>query len=234
MAMLASSIAEDLRAAIAGARYLPGDKLNEVAVASHYKVSRNTLREAFVTLAAEQLLVKIPNRGVFIASPDIDYIVDLYRARANIEPAAALWGEFLDVDYLVEQTNLAVQALNDSDMEALSTCNQNFHRALVNGVGSPTMDKEMSNLLARMRLTFLQVLPLYPELHAENVQENVKVAQLLARDKRYEAAEMLRSNMMMNLYRIISVLRTAEHTRQYPAGAPHAVAPEDPQVPPVA
>lgn len=52
-------------------------------------------------LAAEQLLVRIPNRGVFIATPDVDYIVDLYRARAIIEPAGALWGESLDVSYLL-------------------------------------------------------------------------------------------------------------------------------------
>lgn len=71
------------------ARYLPGDKLNEVEVAAQYDVSRNTLREAFATLAAEQLLVRIPNRGVFIATPDVEYIMDLYRARAIIKPAGA-------------------------------------------------------------------------------------------------------------------------------------------------
>ena len=78
--MFASTIAEDLRDAIGKARYLLGDKLNEVEVAAQYDVSRNTLREAFATLAAEQLLARIPNRGVFIATPDVEYIVDLYRA----------------------------------------------------------------------------------------------------------------------------------------------------------
>ena len=100
--MLARTIAEDLRYAIGKARYLPGDKLNEVEVAAQYDDSRNTLREAFAPpLAAEQLLVRIPNRGVFIATPNVDCIVDLYRARAIIEPAGALWGESLDVSYLL-------------------------------------------------------------------------------------------------------------------------------------
>lgn len=48
--MLARTIAEDLRYAIGKARYLLGDKLNEVEVAAQYDVSRNTLREAFAPL----------------------------------------------------------------------------------------------------------------------------------------------------------------------------------------
>lgn len=114
--MLASTIAEDLGDTVGKARYLPGDKLNEVEVAAQYDVSRNTLREAFATVAAEQLLVSIPNRGVFIATPDVDYIVDLYRARVIIEPAGTLWGESLDVSYLLSVTHNSIESLNQSDL----------------------------------------------------------------------------------------------------------------------
>ena len=160
--MLARTIAEDLRDAIGKARYLLGDKLNEVEVAAQYDVSRNTLREAFATLAAEQLLVRIPNRGVFIATPDVEYIVDLYRARAIIEPAGALWGESLDVYYLLSVTHNSIVSLRTGDLEALDENNQKFHRALVTAAGSHTLNQEMNNLLARIRLSWLQVLPSYP------------------------------------------------------------------------
>ena len=213
--MLASTIAEDLRDAIGKARYLLGDKLNEVEVAAQYDVSRNTLREAFATLAAEQLLVRIPNRGVFIATPDVEYIVDLYRARAIIEPAGALWGESLDVYYLLSVTHNSIVSLRTGDLEALDENNQKFHRALVTAAGSHTLNQEMNNLLARIRLSWLQVSPSYPSLHSKNVEENAKIAELLASGQRYETAELVRTNLMINLYRILGALRTAQNGRKH-------------------
>lgn len=175
----------------------------------------NTLREAFATLAAEQLLVRIPNHGVFIATPDVDYIVDLYRARAIIKPAGALWRESLDVSYLLSLTHNSIESLKQGDLEALGENNQKFHRALVTAAGSLTLNQEMNNLLARMRLSWLQVLPSYPSLHTKNVEENAKIAKLLAAGQRFEAAELVRTNLMINLYRILGALRTAQNARKH-------------------
>jgi len=89
-------------------------------------------------------------------------MVDLYRARAIIEPAGALWGESLDVSNLLSVTHNSIESLNQGDLEALGENNQKFHRALVTAAGSQTLNQEMNNLLARMRLSWLQVLPSYP------------------------------------------------------------------------
>lgn len=81
--------------------------------------------------------------------------------------------------------------------------------------GSHTLNQEMNNLLARIRLSWLQVLPSYPSLHSKNVEENAKIAELLASGQRYEAAELVRTNLMINLYRILGALRTAQNGRKH-------------------
>lgn len=62
----------------------------------------------------------------------------------------------------------------------------------------------MSNLLARMRLTFLLVIPRYPQLHAEHIQGNVDVATLIAEGKREEATTRLRDSLLETCDTILS------------------------------
>ena len=46
--------------------FLPGDKIVESDLARRYGVSRNTLREAVAFLQASGILMKVPNKGVFV------------------------------------------------------------------------------------------------------------------------------------------------------------------------
>ncbi len=92
--MLSQSVASAIRDAISAGEFQPGQQLSEVKAAERFKCSRNTLREAFTELTSERLVERIPNRGVFIATPDTDYVKDLYLARMALEHAGVLWGDF--------------------------------------------------------------------------------------------------------------------------------------------
>ena len=93
-------VAAVLRARIADGQLLPGSKLSEHALAAALGVSRNTLREAFTVLDRELIVTRIANRGVFVASPGLAEVREMYRVRRMIEPAAAMWGPALDIDAL--------------------------------------------------------------------------------------------------------------------------------------
>ena len=199
--MLADSVASALRAAISEGDYMPGQQLNEVRVAERFECSRNTLRESFAMLAAERIVERIPHRGVFIATPDEDFVRDLYLARAAIEPAAARYGTFPDPGELVLLTESAL--LSDAPLPLL---NQRFHQQLVAGLDSPTLDRTMSHLLARMRLTFLLTLERYPQIHDNHVQPNIELAHLIARGERDAAADACRADLMRAMDSILRVL----------------------------
>lgn len=199
--MLADSVASALRAAISEGDYMPGQQLNEVRVAERFECSRNTLRESFAMLAAERIVERIPHRGVFIATPDEDFVRDLYLARAAIEPAAARYGTFPDPSELVFLTESAVQAGAPRPL-----LNQRFHQQLVAGLGSVTLNRTMSHLLARMRVTFLLTLERNPHIHDEHVQSNVDLAHLIAQGERDAAADACRADLMRAMESILRVL----------------------------
>lgn len=157
-------------------------------------------------LNAEGLVERIKNRGVFIATPDAEYVRDLYRARAAIEPSGVKWGENIDVQALLDMTAEAFEAREAGDHLRVSAINQRFHGALVAGIGSPTLDEAMGNLLARMRLTFMRVLPEYPRVHDDHVEGNARIVRLIADGQREKAAVEIHDSLLATCERILHYL----------------------------
>ena len=139
--MLSQSVASELREAISAGEFQPGEQLSEVKAAERFNCSRNTLRESFTRLAAERIVEHIPNRGVFLATPDADYIRDLFAARAAIEPAAVRWGKFADAPSLVALTSSAFDHVARGEHNEVSSINHQFHRKLVASLDSPTLNE---------------------------------------------------------------------------------------------
>ena len=208
--MRAQSVAAALRQAVSAGEYSPGEKLNEVIVAEKMGISRNTLREGFASLTAEGIIDRIPHRGVFIASPTAADVLSLFRARAVVEPGAVLWGTELDVDALDRIVSTA-EAAETADVEsvdsvdsvesvdsaaAIALANQEFHRTLVGAAGSALLDEEMDRLLARMRLVFLAVERVRPNLHGDFVAVNRQIVTMLRDGDRDAAAAMLRASLV--------------------------------------
>lgn len=193
--MRAHKLVTSLREAISAGKYAPGQKLNEEVLSAEYDVSRNTLREAFGTLEGEKLVTRILYRGVFIVSPDADDIRDLYTAREMIEPGVLLWAELIDVDKLAAIVERAHSAGEAGDVRGVADANQEFHRALVDASGSPSLSEIMDQLLARMRLVFLRMLEHHPDFHGPYVDVNETVTQLLRAGDRQAAADALRRSL---------------------------------------
>ncbi|MFI8421754.1 GntR family transcriptional regulator [Streptomyces sp. NPDC085479] len=70
MPTLRDTIAEDLRTQITTGRLKPGDRLpSEPRLATHYKVSTPTVRQALALLQAEGLIEKAHGKGNFVRTP---------------------------------------------------------------------------------------------------------------------------------------------------------------------
>ena len=193
--MLAQNVAAEIRRAISRGEFSPGQKLNEVALAERFGVSRNTLREAFAMLTSEGLCERLPNRGVFLATPSPEFVTDTYRARAAIEPAALLWGEHLDIERLTLLNEEAREAIAQNDDDLVSAINQAFHHVVLSAMGSKTLGDTMDQLDAFLRLATLPIVQQQPTFHRQFIDVNEHLVELLLEERRQEASDYLQESL---------------------------------------
>ncbi|MBF4554084.1 GntR family transcriptional regulator [Corynebacterium suicordis] len=202
--------AEELTRRISSGEFMPGEKLNEVAISTQLNISRNTLREAFATLVQQGLVTRIPHRGVFITKPTLTQLEEIYALRHIIEPGALLWGsrEGLDnLDAIVRRAERARDAAGPDliDATAVSNANHEFHRAIVASAHSKHLDTVMSRVLAQMRLAFLHATQVDPSFHTRFIADNRKVADLVSAGDFPGAADVLAHSLSTTRHRLASI-----------------------------
>lgn len=190
---VATRVATELRLQIAEGALLPGTKLKEEALSEELGVSRNTVREAFAELASERLVVRQPNRGVFVASLGANDIHDVYTVRRAIEVSAVRGGgspeSIASVRAAVEEGKRAAAA---GDSEGLGSANQHFHGALVAMASSERLNTIMSQVLAEMRLFFHKA-SVDGGFYQDYLEENEQICKALEAGDTELAAERLLS-----------------------------------------
>lgn len=181
-----------LRAAMNSGGLVPGAKLGEQHLASVLDVSRNTLRQAFMVLEAQNLVERIPNRGVFVLSPGGEQIREMFIIRWAIQAAAvdvAPAGEIAAARAALAQGQ---QARERGSVMGMASSNQEFHRALVDAAGSARLSSAMESVLAEMRLLFFSQVTV-PGFHAPFIEKNAHLLELVEKGERKDAKDYLRS-----------------------------------------
>lgn len=79
---------DELRRLILAGELRPGERIREVELAEHFRVSRGPVREAIRELEGEGLAVRIQRRGSFITPLYPHDIEEIYSLRAAIEELA--------------------------------------------------------------------------------------------------------------------------------------------------
>lgn len=155
MTTLSQGIGEQLAQDIIGGRLRPGAKLDEVALAGRFKVSRSPIRDALRQLAATGLAEYKPRRGFSVVSIDVAGLLDLFEAASEIEGLCAKlcamrvgMAEKRQIELLHKRAQAAV-AKKDADEYA--RLNEAFHHAIYSGARSRTLSAVAVNL--RQRLT---------------------------------------------------------------------------------
>ncbi|WP_374058087.1 GntR family transcriptional regulator [Marinitenerispora sediminis] len=189
----AELVAEALRGQIIDGALAPGTRLSEKELFTRLGVSRNTLREAFLLLVHERLLVRRPHHGVSVAKPTVADVIDLYRVRRALELSAvraaaqAPPGALDAVGAAVREGERAAAA---ADWKALGTANMRFHAAIAGLTGSQRVAEVMRQLLAEMRLVF-HVMAAPREFHEPYLAMNREIHLLLRDGAAERAAERL-------------------------------------------
>jgi DNA-binding GntR family transcriptional regulator len=164
----------------------PGRKLNERALAEQLRVSRTPLREAIKMLAAEGLVVLLPNRGAVAARLSTQDIVDTFEVVAGLEgQSGQLAAERITDDALNEIRALHFEMLAAHARRDLPTyyrVNATIHNHINAAAGNPVLTQ--TYLTVNARLQALRFRSNFDEgKWARAVQEHERMIELLtARD----------------------------------------------------
>lgn len=185
-------VADMVRQKIVQGEFVPGQKLSEAALSDSLDISRNTLREVFRTLTKEGLLKHMPNRGVFVATPSMASIIDIYRVRRMIEcqALAQAYPRHPAKKRMRQAVDKAVSCRDADDWLGVGTANMEFHMAVVELADSERLNNFFSHLLVELRLAF-GVLNDPEFLHAPYVTMNLRIMERVEAEQLAEAASML-------------------------------------------
>jgi DNA-binding GntR family transcriptional regulator len=189
---LAETLAGRIREQVISGRLVPGSHLSEQTLSDELQVSRNTLREAFRQLTKEGLLRYEANRGVFVTTPSMSTIVDIYRVRRFIEcPALA---QAHPRHPAAAKMRTAVEAAHDcrekGDWLGVGTADIAFHAAIVELADSPRLSDFYRQISLELRLVFGLLHD--PEfLHAPFIDQNRSIVTQLEAGNPKGASEIL-------------------------------------------
>lgn len=202
---VAERVADELRYQLAEGILVPGAKLTEAAIAEDLGVSRNTVREAFAELAGERLLIRQPNKGVYVATLETGDIHDLYTVRRAIEVSSIRAGgspeRIATVRDAVKEGKRAAAA---NDSEALDAANQHFHAAIVALAISNRLNTVMAQVLAEMRLYFHKA-TLNAHFYSAWLTENEQICAALEAGELERAGELLQAYLNRSEQQLTSI-----------------------------
>ncbi|MFC4563271.1 GntR family transcriptional regulator [Nocardiopsis mangrovi] len=211
----AERVADRLREYVINGALPPGTRLSEEKVGRRLRVSRNTLREAFRLLGHERLLVHEFNRGVFVAHPGLDDVVDLFRVRRSLELAAlrgAAGAPAGAVDAVGAAVASGTAAYDRGDWWGLGTANMHFHQAIAALSGSPRIDETMRQILAELRLVF-HVMAEPRAYHAPYLELNRRIYEELAAGRHSDAEARLADYLDVAEKQLVEAFAAAESRR---------------------
>jgi DNA-binding GntR family transcriptional regulator len=189
---LSERVGEQLRHKITQGELVPGQRLSEQALSDSLGVSRNTLREAFRGLAKDGLVKHAPNRGVFVATPGLASIIDIYRVRRLIEcqALAQAYPRHPAKARMRAAVEKALRQRDAQDWAGVGTANMEFHMAIVELADSERLNAMFAPVLAELRLAF-GLIQDAEFLHAPYVDMNVGILELVEAGEYAKAATAL-------------------------------------------
>lgn len=153
---------EAIKENILDGRYQPGDSLVESRIAEELHVSRTPVREAIRQLEFEDLVVSIPNRGVFVQGLTKQDSEDIFSIRTLIEGQIVKWAidriTEEEINKLYEIVELMELYTSKKDYTSLVRLDTNFHKTIYDACKSKHLNRMLTGLHSNMQLARQQSL----------------------------------------------------------------------------
>jgi DNA-binding GntR family transcriptional regulator len=180
------SIVEALTRAIVEHRLLPGAKLAEQKLATHFGVSRTLIRQALFQLSQNKLIRMEPARGAFVAAPSVQEAQQVFTVRRMIE--AEMVRAFLKevtpakIKALNAHIQKERQAVTQEDVPGRTELLGDFHVRIAELMGNQVLAQILGELISRCALITLMYQSRHAAEHSSDEHETI-VAALAAKDE---------------------------------------------------
>lgn len=220
---LAEQVRRALSDEILGGLLPPGTRLDEIALARRFNVSRTPVREALREMASAGLVEHQHRRGVFVIEVPEQRLSEMFEYAAEMEAACARMAalnmtraerEDLLASHLDSHTHVA-----DGNVDAYDAANLSFHEKLFRGCHNSylyeTAMAARSRVLAYRRAQFR-----VGERLAASFTEHSDIVMAIVRGESERAAQLIRDHVLHAHRTSQDYLETRGGTETAPASPP--------------
>jgi phosphonate utilization transcriptional regulator len=168
-------VAESIEELILAGELAPGSRLNEVALAQRFGISRGPLREALRMLEESGLVRQEKNRGAHVRKIRLAEAADIYDVRAGLDATA---GRLLAARItpaqlgVLREMTAAMRSVRPDQIERFHELNLGFHDSIVAMTGNPVLLEQYRKLckllvlFRRRNLSAPMAIPRFAEEHS--------------------------------------------------------------------
>lgn len=200
MKTYSEQISDYIKRALLRGYLKPGDKVNEVRLASELSISRAPVREGLQMLVQEGLIVSIPQRGKFIKELSAKDIRDSYSMGGVLEGAAVSESSaaFTEEDFAALELSLRHMAELDADAsdyaEHFARLDISFHETLLAKAANKLMVEQARTVCQRISKFLLFRHWPYAFTHAEVFERHNTVLRAVRSRSRVEIEMAIRNH----------------------------------------
>ncbi len=196
--MLHEEVVNRLRAMLLDGEIPPGARIPERELCDKLSISRTPLREALKVLAAEGLVLLLPNRGARAAKLTDKDVHDLFEVCQGLEALAGELACERISDTQVEKIgNLhedMARHYRDDNLSQYYRCNRQIHEAIVEAACNPVLSSLYESVTARIRRA-RYLTPMTPARWASAIREHEAILNALQRRDGIGLAHILRTHL---------------------------------------
>lgn len=206
---LRKQVYEVLRETILTGKLKPGEKITEVEVAEELNVSRTPVREAIRMLELEELIVIVPQRGVFVAGiKSTKEINNIFQVRAELEGLAA----FLTTQNISEEQIITLnnyikslkKCMVDDDLQHCIEIDIAFHQVIYETSNNKWLQKLLDSLFEQITRFRSQSLAQKGRMKAA-LKEHKQIAEAISERKPKKAKKLARKHIEQARKSVITV-----------------------------
>lgn len=198
-AFSAQDIRKTLEEEIARGRLAPGMRLEEIALAQRFGVSRTPVREALRLMEPTGLVEIRPRRGAIVAAPSRQRVHEMFELMAELEAMCGrLAAERMDAAARESLTALHVRcqdAADAHDVAAYYDANMDYHSGIYAGARNSVLADEMMRQRLRLR-PFRRLQLQAPHRMMESAREHDAITQAILDGDGAEAAKLLHAHLV--------------------------------------